>query len=185
MPTYFGQDVHDATDVSNGSGILIWTPVTFTCPGSGNQNIQELSAWADLNAASSCAIRLGVYNTSDAKVAEGTSDISLTVGAAWQGHMSQSAVKAAGGSSPGVLTGGVEYKLALAVSTYSGGANAIGYNSGQSQIAPIKIGAFTGSDLPTSLPTPDGSDNPRYTIRCGVDPATAPPVTNLMAQICM
>lgn len=174
MPSYFGQQTHTATDNSNASGIFVWSPVTFTCPGSGDQNIQELSTWINLNTAPSCSVRLGIYSSTDTKIAEGTSAVSLSSGAAWQGHMTQSAVKAAGGVTPGVLTGGVEYKIAVALSSYASGATAVGYDSGLSANMPYKIQDSTGGDLP-ALPTPDASDSPFYSMRCGVDSAGPPP----------
>ena len=175
MPSYFGQQNTGGADNTNQAGIFVWSPGTFTCPGSGDQNIQELSSYVNLNTATpSCAIRLGVYSASNTKVAEGTSAVAITSGAAWQGHMSQAAVKAAGGVSPGVLTGGVEYKIAVAYGAYSSGAMTVSYDSGASANMPYKVQDSTGGDLP-ALPTPDGSDSPFYSMRCGVDSAGPPP----------
>ena len=182
MPSYFGQQTQTFTDAVNSGGILYETVATFACPGSGNQNIQELSAYIDRNAVT-VSIRLGVYDSTGATlIAEGTAAQALAgAGLAWQGHMTQADVKAAGGVSPGVLVGGVSYILGLAFGSAGGSAN-LGYTTGGSADN-YKVTDYTGG-MPEPLPTPDGSAGYRSCVRCGVDPA-APPVTNIMGQICM
>src|SRR6476659_1726674 len=103
MATYFGQQTRVSDDNPGGPAIF-WSNANYTCPGTGDQNIQELSIFAF---GSGAHFRVGVYTTAGALVAEGTSSILITGAAlAWQGHMTQASVKAAGGVSPGVLVGG-------------------------------------------------------------------------------
>jgi len=62
---------------------------------------------------------VGIYDgTSKELVAQGTSIITVSGTAGWQGHQSQSAVKAAGGSSPGQLVGGNSYIIAFNISNF-------------------------------------------------------------------
>lgn len=117
MPTFFGNQTQDTSDTpGGGSAILVANAaaISFACPGTGNQNIQELSC---LVFGSSGTYRVGIYTTAGVLVAEGTSAITLTgASLAWRGHLTQADVKAAGGSSPGVLTGGTSYRFAVAFS---------------------------------------------------------------------
>ena len=181
MPTFFGQQTQTSTDTLNSAGILYFTAVSFTCPGSGSQNIQELSVFCHANG-TNAQVRLGIYNsTGTTLIAEGTSAVALTGSSlAWQGHMSQAAVKAAGGASPGVLVGGTNYILAAAFSTANGNG-VLGMTTGGTSDN-YKLQDSSGG-MPASLPSPDGAAGYRSAIRASVDPAAAP--ADLMGQICM
>lgn len=91
---------------------LFWYSESYTCPGSGNKNIQSLLIYCDQHLGAS-NIRIGVYSSDGSTlIAEGTAAVAITTTPSWQGHATQADVKAAGGSSPGVLVGGTSYKLA-------------------------------------------------------------------------
>lgn len=167
MPTYFGQQTQTGND-DVGAIASFWTLANFACPGSGNQNIQELSAYVYQTQAVN--IRLGVYTTAGVLVAEGTGEIAVVANGgayAWQGHMTQASVKAAGGASPGVLVGGTSYKLALSCD-YNGSALQFGY-TGTNANDYYKLTDYTGG-MPANLPASDGQAY-QYCIRCGVEAA--------------
>ncbi len=166
MPTYFGyQTDPDLTYDSGWGGYLGFSYATYTCPGSGNQNIQELSAY--VYSATGGHIRMGVYlGSSNALIAEGTAEITVTSTHGWQGHMTQASVKAAGGVSPGVLVGGVEYHFGMAIDD-----NAI-HISDTIQLtnkSDYMTGDYTGG-MATTL-SGEGPGVAEYHFRCGVDPA--------------
>jgi hypothetical protein len=116
LATYFGNDVHTTSD-GWAYDTILYNTTAYTCPGSGTQAIQELSFWCSLDASSARNLRLGVYNSAGTSlIAEGTGEVAMAGGAqAWQGHMTQASVKAAGGSSPGILVGGTSYMLAVTI----------------------------------------------------------------------
>ena len=92
------------------------TYLTFTCPGSGTQNILELSAMVHVGSGSP-NIRLAVYSSDySTLIAQGTSEV-VASGASdsWQGHMTAASVGNA------TLTGGTVY--ILVVSFDSGNLN--------------------------------------------------------------
>jgi len=166
MATYFGQQTSGTDDNPSGP-IILWSNANYSCPGSGSQNIQELSIFAF---GSGAHFRGGVYTTAGALVAEGTSSVLITGAASsWQGHMTQASVKAAGGVSPGVLTGGVSYKIAVSIDT-----NVI---SNWSKLDAVQtnynLTDYTAG-MVANLPAPGGSVNFLYCWRCGVDPAVLP-----------
>lgn len=171
MATYFGRQTYNTDDWLTGGGVTIWHEAGYTCPGSGNQNVQELSALCRLISSTS-NIRLGIYNSSRSTlIGEGTSEVAIVGGSlSWQGHMSQSAVKAAGGSSPCVLVGGTTYILAMSYDATGSGVN-FGYQdpvtSGWSYIDRDYTGGFASS-LEIGF-----DQNIEYCIRCGVDAAAA------------
>lgn len=71
----------------------------------------------EIDSNSGSQLIVGIYDgTSKELVAQGTSIITVSGTAGWQGHQSQSAVKAAGGSSPGQLVGGNSYIIAFNIS---------------------------------------------------------------------
>lgn len=174
MATYFGCQTTDYDNIAYGPAISI-TAVAYTCPGSGSQNIQELSAYCMRSGGTAVNVRLGVYTTAGALVAEGTGEVAVTGSSnAWQGHMSQSAVKAAGGSSPGVLTGGTNYYLVFACDGTVSQALLLGGAATYKYTASDYTGGMP-SDISGSFFTTDagaGSES-QQTIRCGVDAAPA------------
>lgn len=167
MPSYFGQQTQTSGSNPGGGGTAIaeWSAGTFTCPGSGSQNIQELSCYIF---GANVSLRLGVYDAGNNLIAEGTSAIVVTGAAySWQGHMTQASVKAAGGVSPGVLVGGTAYKIAWARN-----ANAASVTFGGTTGADnYKLADYTAGMIAT-LPAADGTDALAHCVRCGVDPAS-------------
>jgi len=172
LPTYFGRTTQTGTDNQNAD-MIWWTTVSFACPGSGSQNIQELSAYCYIFL-STPHVRLGVYNSGGTTlIAEGTGSVAITGAAlAWQGHMTQASVKAAGGASPGVLVGGTSYVLALTEDS-SGGIN-FGNSAGTTNLV---NGTSYLAGMPASLPGSPINAGSIYCIRCGVDPAVTIPDT--------
>lgn len=169
MPTYFGQQTRVSDDNPSGP-VIHWSNANYACPGSGNQNIQELSIFAF---GSTAHFRLGVYTTAGVLVAEGTSSILITGAVlAWQGHMTQASVKAAGGVSPGVLVGGTSYKIALTIDT-----NTISNIGKIDAVQTNTVATDYTAGMPANLPGSPGSFNFLYCWRCGVDPAVTIPDT--------
>ena len=168
MATYFGQQTQTGTDNPSGP-LIMWTDATFACSGTGNQNIQELSCF--LFTTGTVHMRVGVYNSAGTVlVAEGTASITVAGGSlAWQGHMAQANVKAAGGASPGVLVGGTSYRLAFALdATISNFGKSDGVQSHYT------VGTDYTGGMPSALPAQTDVINFLYCIRCGVDPAASP-----------
>ena len=168
MATYCGlnDSSPDLVDYWTSGPTLYWRSGGYTCPGSGTQVVQELSAYCRLNSGSA-HIRLGVYNTSGTLLGYGTSEVAVSSSLGWQGHMSESAVQAVGGGSL-QLTGGVNYILAVCDDQAS-----IYVYYGMNNVASavnLKLTDYTGG-LPSSLPSPDATVDNEYCIRCGVDPA--------------
>lgn len=174
MPTYFGQQTQTATDAMTSAPILYVTVATFVCPGSVgvNQNIQELSIYIDRNGVTG-SIRLGVYSSDGTTlIAESTSAIALAgTGLTWQGAMTQAAVKAAGGVSPGILVGGTSYRLAFANGAGFDGSPNLGYTTGGT--SDNYTLADYSSGMPASIPGGSAAGY-RSCVRCGVDPAASP-----------
>jgi len=180
MPTYFGQQTQTLSD-NQASDNFFYTGVSFACPGSGNQNIQELSFMCHMNSSGSGqACRLGVYTTAGAAlVAEGTSAVTIVGNTLiYQGHMSQAAVKAAGGATPGVLVGGVNYVLAV---FFTGGSAATfyGYTTGGTSDQVLLGGGSSNysSGMPSAVPGGTTTEGHLTAIRCGVNPAVTIPDT--------
>jgi hypothetical protein len=174
LTTYFGVVNSDGSDITGTPGsdsdttCLDWINESFTCPGSGNQNIQEISVKCYPNGG--CNIRCGIYSSDGSTlIAEGTGEVALTgTTYAWQGHMSQAAVKAAGGSSPGVLVGGTTYRLAWTqdgawLADYYLGVGGIHYTSSSDNTAGMPANAQSGTIWTGG----------QHFIRVGVSPAAS------------
>jgi hypothetical protein len=161
MTEYFGQQTYPQTD-SGPAQQAVWNQNNYSCPGSGNQIVEEISV--RINTYSSGQIRVGVYGASNnALVVEGTAAVTPG-GTGWQGHMNNATCKNAGGSSPGVLIGGQSYKLGYAQSSSSlaGGSNTNGsiwYASGN---------YMTG--MPATINTGNTAASVHAALRCGVNP---------------
>lgn len=169
MAEYFGNQNNNATDDQGGRS-LVWNNATYQCPGSGSFNVQELSCYCYSTAAVN--LLLGIYDTSGNLVGEGTAKVAMQADGGsptWQGHMTEAAVKAAGGSSPCVLTGGTSYYLAVYTDALSS-ASYVRYDN-----AGVGIRFVSGGDnltaMPATLPAYSSASNMAYAIRCGVDPA--------------
>jgi len=136
---YFGRNttagVEDSGDVGycfgNNPAVTAWT-----CPGTGNYTVQELTWYCKHSTGTAAQIRLGIYNAAgDTLIGEGTAAVTVdSTTAGWYGHTTQASVKAAGGSSPCTLVGGTSYLLGGAIDEtnganlhpwiFDGGANA-------------------------------------------------------------
>ena len=161
MPSYFGCQSNNYSDQYPDTQIY-WNDPTYVCPGSGNQAVQELSV--SLNTYVNGVIRLGIYSSGNALMAEGIAAVTPG-GTGWQGHMNQASVKNAGGVSPGVLVGGAPYRLAVTQSTANMTVRVI--NSGANNMHYI-LTDYTGG-MPATL-IGGTAWNYEVTMRCGVDP---------------
>ena len=156
---YFGQQTDDTDDTFNVQFAWYWGK-SFVCPGSGSVLINELSAYVKLISGSP-HIRLGIYDTSGNRLAQGTAEVSV-VGASysWQGHMT------AADCGNVYLTGGQSYKLALACDAIQAG---IRYQSGGSS-GDVR---YNGVDYTGGLPATIGATDSPWTgwwlMRCGVE----------------
>ncbi len=175
MATYFGNQAHTYDD-DFGEIVTIfgWYDRTYghyTCPGSGTQNIQELSAYVS-KGAPAVNMRMGVYTSvsSPVLVAEGIGEVAVVGTLAWQGHMTQVSVKAAGGSSPGQLTGGAEYIFAVTVD-YAGSSILIGSYTRSANTASMYNTTDNTGGMPSGLSSGTDAGGQEYNLRCGVDPA--------------
>jgi hypothetical protein len=170
--TYFGQQTSNSTDNIGDTGRVatIWGlngNALFKCPGSGNQIIQELSLYCYQTHAVN--IRIGVYSGGQL-VAEGTSEVAVIANGGspiWQGHMTQASIKAAGGSSPGILVGGQSYTFAFTCD-YAGSALFARYMYDGSGPSRYNFSDYTNGMIST-LPS-GNTANGVYEIRCGVKP---------------
>ena len=170
MATYFGNQTESAEDWDSSSPIAAWYVNGYVCPGSGTQNIQELSSKCCLEGANPANIRLGVYNSSGTTlIAEGTGEVAVSGSSptTWQGHMTQSAVKAAGGASPGQLVGGTTYLLVVANDQ---GGTYILYSRRSLAGGLSYYPTDYTSGMPASI-SQDGALDHEYCIRCGVSDA--------------
>src|SRR5256885_12460690 len=115
MTTYFGLcdsagNPSNSTAGNTGAAETDWNQaIIYTCPGSGTQVIQEITA--DLKNVTNYNIRLAVFDTAGTtKLAEGTAAVAV-VGASdsWHGHIGQANIT----PNPANLTGGTNYIIAL------------------------------------------------------------------------
>jgi hypothetical protein len=165
-PQYFGNEASDTND--SPSIATIWLMHEYTCPGYGPQNIQELSLKCYQTQAVN--IRLGVYTTAGVLVAEGTGQVAVSANGGvptWQGHMTQAAVKAAGGASPGVLQGGTNYLFA-----YSMDVTAVLHDrvlvTGASGELRYAIDVDSTGGMPANLPSYESGGTAEVALRCKV-----------------
>lgn len=165
MATFFGwnDDQTNYLEGYNGYWIRNSTGYIFTCPGSGTQVVQEISALTAVSSGTG-QFRMAIYNSSNSKVCEGTGLVSITnTTRAWNGHMSPSAIT----PNPANLTGGATYKIALYDHTsvlriyYTSVASTITYGAND-----------YSAGFPSTLAEGTSSAE-RVCIRASVDPAAA------------
>jgi len=116
--TYFGLcdsagNPTGAAAANTGSAETDWNnATTYTCPGSGTQVIQEISA--DLKNVTNYNIRLAVYNTAGTTlIAQGTAAVAVTGATdSWQGHLVPTSIT----PNPANLTGGTNYLIVVSSS---------------------------------------------------------------------
>lgn len=157
--TYFGAcdssgnpNTADGSDSANNGLITGCNTMTYTCPGTGNQDVLDLAvrAWG------TGTIRVAVYSAAGTLMAQHTSPVSVGGSAAWVG---------AGASitQSSVLTGGATYKLEVQPSAETVSWSFV-ENSNNGNVS------YTYGAFPSSLPSMDSYI--RHPImRCGVDTA--------------
>lgn len=173
--TYFGvcdsagNPTGSATDSSGGSAASLWNNtavLVFTCPGSGAQTVNEITA--DLNiAASGANMRCAIYSADGLTlIAQGSAAVAV-VGTTdtWQGHIGQANIT----PNPVTLTGGTSY--ILVVSNSAGGAVGTTHGDGTANSAKFDLidrtTGFSGA-LPAGTIA-----SPMWPVRVGVDAASS------------
>ncbi len=175
--TYFGLcdaagNPTGAAAANTGGAETDWNSnQVYTCPGSGTQVIQEISA--DVKNVTNYNIRLAVYNVSGTTlIAQGTAAVAV-VGASdsWQGHLVAANIT----PNPANLTGGTNYIIAIT-------------SSGDTQTNHAVTGGtdkFDATDntggFPANLPAGSAA-SALLPVRVGVQTASG---DTLMAQACM
>jgi hypothetical protein len=171
MTTYFGYpangaDPSGATQDTNAQITIGNSGYTtgFTCPGSGLQNIDEISAWVH-KPSTAGNIRLAVYDVSRNLMAQGSAAVAVNSGPSWQGHMTSGGI-----TTTTQLTGGTTYyirytKNSNVTSEYyiTGSAGDFGYTE-----ATLDIDGYSN---PADAFV--GSTSGRYCMRCGVSSAAS------------
>jgi hypothetical protein len=174
MTTYFGlcdsagNPTGSATDSTGGGTATLWNNTAvdvFTCPGSGSQTVNEITA--DLNITGAAANALcAIYSSDGATViAQGAAAVTI-VGATdtWQGHVGQANIT----PNPATLTGGTSYILAVTCS-----AGSIGTTHGDATTNSAKFdtvdrtAGFSGA-LPAGT-----TSQPAWPVRAGVVAASS------------
>jgi len=140
-------------DVNSLGGNQSWWHVnkSYTCPGSGNQVISELSCYVRINSGSP-SIRLALYNAGGSLVCQGAAAVAVTGGGAysWQGHMNQAAMT----PNPCTLTGGAAYRFGISGSGPETGVRSTpDGSSGDTQYA---SSSYTSGGWPASIPSGTG-----------------------------
>jgi hypothetical protein len=162
MPTYFGANTTSWTSSGNDGAIAEGNndaSVHYTCPGSGNQVVSEISLYCD-NVGVSGNIRLAIYSADKSTlICQGTGAVAPGATTSWQGHLSAASIT----PNPAVLVGGTNYTIVYSADAgqvhhfYNGSGSF--YNSGADY-----TGGFPAS---ISLPSNSGGET---SIRAGVDP---------------
>jgi uncharacterized Zn-binding protein involved in type VI secretion len=168
--TYFGlcnaAGVASQSHTDNSGGAYyIWNNnanFPFTCPGTGTQNIVELSAMVHIGTGTP-NIRCAVYSADyDTVIAQGTAKVAVSGSSdTWQGHMTAASV---GNAS---LTGGTNYVLVVG----SDGDMATDH-------CKVSDGIYFGGDKTGGYSGAiSGSPGYLWPVRCGVEPAAGGGVT--------
>ena len=164
---YFGQETLTTNETRNA---VRWfrnrTYVTgFTCPGSGNQQVTELSFHGYL-VAGAPNIRLALYNTSDALLCQGSAEVPVAgASGSWQGHIGAANIT----PNPCIITGGVQYDIAVSWDCDASNTLRAYYVVGSSGDYTYLAVDYTGGFPDPLADATDGGS--RWAIRCGVDPA--------------
>jgi hypothetical protein len=165
MPTYFGLQI-PVTEYGVG-GLVFWNnPVwySFTCPGTGNQIIKELSVYCRLKTGSS-NIRVAIYDaTGNTLIAQGTAEVAVGAGAAWYGHLTQGDIT----PNPATLVGGMTYRIAMTADGDSV-SNNIWLSLGDDYTGFYSDAAEYTGGFPTPFPLSGYTTLGCGCVRCGVD----------------
>jgi hypothetical protein len=167
--TYFGFNSDENVDSAPGNLTLRNNTLVWTCPGSGAQNVGELSIRCRVNSGSG-SIRLAIFNTDTSFVMQGSAAVSVTgTSLSWIGHTAFVNQVGSPIATP-QLTGGTNYILAASIDNIVNHA----YQSGHTNGDCIYLAEQYQTGFPVNIPGGTGSVN-WYCIRCGVEPAVAPP----------
>ena len=165
MPTYFG---YVSTFNNWSANANYWFRNKgyidgFTCPGSGNQVVKELSIYAKSAGGTPGNIQVAIFDSSHNLLGQGVAEVTVdSTIAAWVGHLTQADIT----PNPLTIVGGTQYDLAFAQDS-----NDVQYNYTTGSAGDYTYGTtdYTGG-FPATLN--DGSDSVnKRPIRCGVDPA--------------
>ena len=166
---YFG--LQDEASGSTGSPVASWNQSEFTCPGSGTQQIEDLSLYCAGNQSSQGGkLRLGIYDNNGNLVCQGIGYIAPVWNGGileWQGYFGPSSIT----PNPATLTGGNSYTLVYTV----GGVSGNWLNLGSPPNPPAStyyVGTDFTAGLPSMLPgSATSSTGGGQAIRCGIYPS--------------
>ena len=165
--TYFGNtDLTGITYDSGNGGLVTWNGAdTFTCPGTGTQNVLDISAYLRLESASG-NVRLAIYSSDGSTlICQGTAEIAVTGSGGWIGHVGAANIT----PNPAQLTGGTNYKVAMDFDSNTVGQAKIAGSAGDF-LYTRPADDYTTIGFPASLPAPSNSVY-HFRIRAGVEPA--------------
>lgn len=176
--TYFGFGVNSTTGAATGTpsedggynNITLWMQPSFlsefaayfTCPGTGPQNVVDISSYCR-STAGSPQLQCAVYDDAGTTLmARGTSAVSITGSVGFQGHQSAGVI-----TQSSTLTGGNLYCF---FHTLSGATSSV-YTSdlNTNNAFGYELATYVGS-IPAAVPTPTGNLR-AYMCRIGVEPA--------------
>lgn len=171
MLTYFGVcdsdgDTIGNTSDNNSGDIIFWNDgnsLVFTCPGTGNQVVKEISAHilaSDVGSLVRCAIYSADGNT---KICEGSAGASIGLTGAWCGHLTQADIT----PNPTTLVGGTTYRITFA---QQGNGNGVYTETAVSGGGLYKWVDYVTGGWPSALPAQDGTGY-MWPVRCGVESA--------------
>ena len=161
-----------ATSSGTGGAETDWNnTTTFTCPGSGTQQVQEISAF--IKRVTAYNFRLAIFDAAQTTLlAQGTAAVAAA-GASdnWQGHLTASNIT----PNPANLTGGTTYTLAI---TSSGDTESDHWLTGASGTGRFVSTDFTAGFTNASLGSPSAATLvPPVRVGVGtVTPTSFPPV---------
>lgn len=168
MTTWFGVCESDgslsagdpSSNDSNAGYVIGSKSITFTCPGTGNQNVTELGAY-ESGATATTHVKIAVYDTSNNLVAY-TSELTCTGSNGW--------ISATGGSITQVspLVGGSSYRLVRDVDANGARIGTRSVTSGDAGYYALAYASFPGATLAAMT-----NYNKLPVLRCGVDPAAS------------
>jgi hypothetical protein len=103
--TYFGETAQTSFD-TGAAGAIAFRNLnkTYTCPGTGNKSLVELSAYVRSGGGTPGHVRLAIYDTSNNLIYQGNVEVTVSnTTADWIGHTGITGV---------ILQGGTNYKIA-------------------------------------------------------------------------
>lgn len=178
--TYFGRgcDAAGALNVTPayqnaGTHFIRSKNVTLTCPGSGNQDVVDLSHYCHFSTGSPF-IRIMVYSANLATLfAYGTTRVAVVGGGgSWQGHQSQGVI-----TQLAPLVGGTAYRAILATDDTAPNSGCVSGSSGD--WAYRLSGTYTTGTPPQPLDADDGDSSLDIILRIGVQPVGAGAINDL------